>query len=147
LPWHTSGPGQPGGWYGSYYLPGYCVTVYDYDGYSSLDCTAGTYNFGIYLPGAEGGNTSGYAHPARVFIVAGTLLVAGGLRQRSARALRAGLAVAAVGAVCDGVGSGSGFFVYLGAVFALALALQRLGVIRLPARRSMSASRTAPRTI
>lgn len=147
LPWNTSGPGQPGTWIGQYYQPGYCFTVYDYDGYASLDCSTGYYNTGIYIDGNEEGIRSGYAHPVRVFVAAAALLVGAGLRQRSARMLRVGLAVAAVGVLCDGVGNGSGFFLGLGAVALLATALHRMGVISLPSRPSMSRRASAPRTI
>lgn len=147
LPWGTGGAGQPGTWVGGYYDPGYCVTVYDYDGYASLDCSTGMYNSGIYFAGDENGVRSGYAHPARVFVVGAAVLVAAGLRQRSSRLLRIALAVAAVGVLCDGVGSGSGFFVGLAAAVTLAAALHRMGVISVPSRPSMSRRSSAPRTI
>lgn len=147
LPWGTNGPSQPGTWVGSYYNPSWCTTAYDIDGWAYLDCTPSSYNPGIYVSGNEDGVRSGYAHSSRVFIVAAALLVAGGLRQRSEHALKAGLVVAAVGAVCDGIGTASGFYTYLAAVAALAFALEPLGVIRIPRRRSMAATAAAPRTI
>jgi hypothetical protein len=147
LPWGTGGAGQPGAWVGGYYAPGYCVTVYDYDGYASLDCSTGTYNSGIYFSGDENGVRSGYAHPARVFVVGAAVLVGVGLRQRSARLLRIALAVAAVGVLCDGVGSGSGFFVALAAVAVLATALHRMHVISFPSGRSMYRRGPQARTI
>lgn len=147
LPWHTAGPGSPGMTTSGYLTPGFCTTSYDMDGWAYSDCQPGTYTPGIYLPGSVGGVTSGYAHPARVFIAVAAATVALGVHRRSDRLLRLGFGFAAIGAVCDGIGTQSGFFVYLGAVAVLGLALHRAGAITLPRPRSMPPGGRAPRTI
>lgn len=92
LPWTGAGSGSTiPGWY----APGSCIPVYDYDGFATLDCTAGFFSPGWSRAGFSA--QPGYATGMRVFLAVGVVVFVAGLR-RGARRLRiGGLAVVVAG--------------------------------------------------
>lgn len=122
--WEVEGS-TTSGWY----VPGSCVSVYDYDGYATLDCTGGTYNPGLYLPGSEGWLTAAQSG-IRVFIAATLALTFLALRRRSPLAGTAAVAIGALGIVRYAVPPHPGIVVFALALLALYLALNDLQLLR-----------------
>lgn len=127
LPWSATGL-SPGSYLPGYYTPGFCATVYDYDGYASMDCGPGYLSPGFYLSGYGFGGEAGASHPARVFIAVGLLLVVLGYRRGSAQVLTAALLIGAVGFLAYGVSPAAGQLSFGLALAALWLALRADGI-------------------
>ena len=100
------------------YLPGWCSTSYDADGWASMWCTPGTVSTSFDAVG-----TVGLAHPLRIFVAVAVVLIAFGLRNRSRRLLQAAVAVGALGFLLGGADSVSRLLVGA-AVVTLALAVR-----------------------
>ena len=103
---------------GTTYLPGWCTTSYDADGWASMWCTPGSISVGYTAVG-----TIGLGHPVRIFVAAVAVLAALGVRQRSRRLLHAAVAVGALGFFLGGVGGVSRLLLAAGVV-CLALAVR-----------------------
>jgi hypothetical protein len=132
---------------GTGYLPGWCTTSYDLDGWATLNCTPG-----IVTSTVDVVHTTGLSTTARIFVAAAIVLVAlavrvgrrGGDRagSRSVVLLRAALVAAALGAVVGGLGGPARVAMVAAAAF-LALALRAWDT---PARAVAGSSWPAPAT-
>lgn len=126
--------------YGSWYLPGYyipgwyvpemCVLVGPV-GDQVLDCTPGYLAAPIFGPSA-GGLQPGSETSWRVFLPVLVALTVLTMRAGSRRLARAALGIGAFGVVIGGLGPMPGAWCAAAAVVLLAVACQRLGLIRLP---------------
>jgi len=101
LPWGTAGSAYVSG----YFTPGMCATVYDYEGWASLDCTAGFVSPGFVLGGGE---YTGAQHPARLFIAVVIALLVTGLRRHPVMTSRTAVVVGTVGFLAFGVQPAAG---------------------------------------
>jgi hypothetical protein len=115
-----------------YYVPGYCTTVYDADGYATTECDPGFVGAPIFGFGTDGSFTSGSQHPARFGLVAALVALVVAWRTRERRWLLAGglvlLIVAVPTAGLTSLTSGA----MVGFAAAAALVLTGLGVRRAP---------------
>lgn len=141
LPWASAADGKyiPG-----WYVPGSCITVYDANGYPSMDCSAGMIGPGFFVAGH--GAYGGLGTAARVFVVAVALVIWLALRKRSRPLAVTAVALAAAGLALGGLRPRAGQLVYLAGMVLLVLALRDarlLGVRTLrpePLRRSPHAA-------
>jgi hypothetical protein len=102
LPW--SAPGEGAFSTGSSYVPGFCYTSYDYDGYASSNCDPGSVIIGIYYPGTSAEAAAGRSHPARFGMAAALALLAiAVLTKRPALLLPAGIVVALFTGLSSGI--------------------------------------------
>lgn len=95
------------------FTPGSCVTVYDYQGYASLECIPGMIFPGYSSYGSPA--LPGYAIGVRVFLLAGALLVFLGSRHAASKMRLVGLLVIIAGWLTN-IGSQSGQITYLLAI-------------------------------
>lgn len=123
LPWGSSDPGR---WTAGSYSPGFCTTVYDSNGWASMECGPGFYSPGIHLSG--GGAPAGYLTGIRVILVVVVVLLAISLRQPAGPLPTVAVAVAAIGWMLQ-PGARSGQIAYLLALAVLVVALRRAGRI------------------
>jgi len=119
LPWSsaTDATYVPG-----WFVPGTCITVYDYDGWPSLDCTTGTISPGMYFPGI--GAYGGKDTEIRVFLVAVVALVVLARRRRRPSLATAAVVLAGAGLVLAGLRPRSGQLAYLAGMVLLVAALR-----------------------
>jgi hypothetical protein len=119
LPWSSATDATyiPG-----WYVPGYCTTTYDYDGWPSLDCTTGMISPGMYFPGI--GAAGGKDTEIRVFLVAVVVLVVLARRWRRPSLATAAVVLAGAGLVLAGLRPRSGQFAYLAGMVLLVVALR-----------------------
>jgi hypothetical protein len=102
LPW--SEPGEGAFSTGSSYVPGFCYTSYDYDGYASTNCDPGSVIIGIYYPGTSAEAAAGRSHPARFGMAAALALLAMAVfTKRPALLLPAGIVVALFTGLSSGI--------------------------------------------
>ncbi|WP_029135253.1 hypothetical protein [Nakamurella lactea] len=135
LPWSAARAGyQVAGWY----APGSCISVYDADGYATLDCSPGYYSPGWSVAGQAA--APGYATDLRIVLAVALTLLVLGLRRDSGRLQLAGLIVAVAGFALN-PGEQPGQLAYAGAVVVLASALLSSGRGQL-----RSAASTSPAT-
>lgn len=131
LPWSSS---ADGGYVPGWFVPGSCVTVYDYDGWPSMECTTGTISPGFYVAGV--GAAGGKDTAVRVVIAAVVALVVLARRRRSARLGTVAVLAAVAGLTLGGLLPRPGQLAYLAGVALLAAALHRDGLLgRLPGAR------------
>lgn len=115
------------------YNPGYCVTSYDYNGGSYLECTAGTISPSIYLAGSQGSLTAAKSG-IRVFVALAVVLAVLAVRRNNRLAAQAAVVTGVVGILRYAVPPQPGNIVFALALLALCLALQERRLIRLPHR-------------
>lgn len=129
LPWgSTTGGGSvlPG-----YFTPGFCSTVYDYEGWASVECSSSYFFPTLYFHGA-GGAIPGAAHPARALLAIAAVLLVVGYRRTDRRILLGGLLAGAVGFFAFGVQPAAGQLAFGLGVVCVALALRADGLLALP---------------
>jgi hypothetical protein len=138
LPWSSATDATyiPG-----WYVPGMCTSVYDNDGWPSLDCTPGMISPGIFLPGmgAHGGKDT----EIRVFLVAVVVLVVLARRQRRTSFATAAVVLAAAGLALAGLRPRSGQLAYLVGMALLVLALRTDGLLGRGRRAAVARSAVA----
>jgi hypothetical protein len=124
LPWSSSTDATyiPG-----WFVPSMCTTVYDSDGWPSMDCTASMMSPGIFLPGvgAYGGKDS----EIRVFLVAVVALVVLARRRRRPSFATAAVVLAGAGLALAGLRPRSGQIAYLAGMVLLVIALRTDGLL------------------
>lgn len=125
----SSGAYSPG-----WYTAGTCITVYDADGYASLDCTGGYISPGYYTPGSAG--PSGASQPARVFLAIAAAAAVVGYRSRDRRLVLAAPVIMAVGLAVTGLNPGPGMVAYSVGLACLSWGLHLDGALRF-SRRTM----------
>lgn len=112
------------------YLPGWCHTTYDQNGYASLWCDAGSWTGGLeFYP------VLGFQHPVRVYVVAAIVLVAVGLRRQRRAWTVLGWWIGLLGSFLSQAGWGSGRLLLLGALVVAAAVvhpIRGLGELRRP---------------
>ena len=116
---YTIGPG--------YFMPGFCYTRYDYEGWAYTQCDP-YYQYGSITPT----EMNGFAHPVRVLLLLAVLAVVVGYRRASRGLLLAAPALAAVGLFAFGVTGRPGQLVFAAAIGALLMALHVDGVLKVP---------------
>ncbi len=59
-----------------WFVPGFCTTVYDLDGWAFSECTQGVVNPGLYLPGTNGSTGAGLEHTGRFGLAWALVMIA-----------------------------------------------------------------------
>lgn len=118
---------------GTGFLPGFCTTSYDLDGWATLDCTPG-----IIKSTVDPLSSTGIAQPARIYVAAAIAAVLVAIRRergrtdapttRSVLLLRVALAATVAGVVLGGLAA-PGRLALLAAAVLLALALRAWGAL------------------
>ena len=135
LTWGVGGGDSSGGDYiPGWYAPGSCITVYDYNGGASMDCTSGFVSPGRSTGYGSSTGATGSGQPARVFLALGAAAVVFGYRRRDRRLLVAAPVIMAVGLAVTGLNPGPGMVVYTIGLACLVWGLHLDGVLRLAAR-------------
>lgn len=139
LPWAPTGEAWK--WMPGYFTPGFCSTVYDYDGWASVECMPTFVNSGIY-PVYDAAGSTGAQHPARALIAMAAVLVVLGYRQANRRLLAAAVVVAGIAFVAFGVHPAAGQLAFGISIAALVMALRSDNLLsRFPDRSISSAVR------
>src|SRR5699024_7003071 len=101
LPWRSAADAVylPG-----WYMPGSCATVYDLDGWPSLECTSGSMGFDTLIRAA--GAAGGKELAVRVLLAAVVVLVVLARRRRAAGLATGTVVTAAVGLALAGLALG-----------------------------------------
>ncbi|RIJ70281.1 hypothetical protein D1871_19400 [Nakamurella silvestris] len=132
LPWGASA-GSGGSVLPGYFTPGFCSTVYDYEGWASVECSSSYYFPTLYFTGHGGGGIPGAAHPSRALIAVAVVLVILGYRQANRRLLIAAAFVAATAFFAFGIRPASGQLTFGLALVCLVLALRADRMLSAPA--------------
>jgi hypothetical protein len=140
LPWS---PARAGSYLHGWYAPGSCISVYDSDGYATLDCTPGYVTPGWFTPGTA--MQPGYATDLRIIVLVAVAALLVGLR-RSSPALQQGALLVAVAGLALNLAPQSGQLVYAVAVALAAIALRQLwsAASTSPATSRIRSSSSAP---
>lgn len=128
------GGGSTGEYLPGWYTAGTCISVYDYDGYASLDCTGGYVSPGYYTAGST--DFTGADQPARVFLALAAAAAVVGYRRRDRRLVVAAPVILAVGLVVTGLSPGPGMVAYSVGLACLSWGLHLDGALRF-SRRTM----------
>ncbi len=107
------------------YYPGLCSTVYDPDGWASVECDP-IYRYAGYTYGLSGHHV-GYQQGVRVLLPVAVILLVAGVRRHRRALVVAGYAVAVAGLVVGGLRFYPGQVAYVIALLALGLWLRRSG--------------------
>ena len=110
------------------YSPGLCSTVYDPDGWASVECDP-IYSYAGYTYGLSGHHV-GYQRAVRVLLPAAVLLLIAGVRLRRRPLVVAGYVAAAAGLVVGGLRFYPGQVAYVIALVAITFWLVRDGWLR-----------------
>jgi hypothetical protein len=114
LPWYYA-QGTDTAYIPGWFVPGYCVTHYDYDGWASSDCTPGTIGAGLIVPGSQGSTGSGASHTSRFGLALALVTIAYAARTGKKKPLLLGaVGMAFVTGLSTGFGGGTTSGVLLG---------------------------------
>lgn len=135
LTWGTGGADSSGGDYiPGWYSPGSCITVYDFDGGASMDCTSGFVSPGYSTGYGISAGATGAGQPARVFLALGAAAVVFGYRRRDRRLVAAAPVLVAVGLAVTGLDPGPGMVAYTIGLACLVWGLHLDGALRVGSR-------------